>query len=73
MKTRTKEPASPASEQIIKQMEAEIKALKKELSNRLHLTKSAEQDYDIKSRIIEKQNILIEMMRDKGANKKPLG
>lgn len=45
----------------IKQMEEEIRVLKEELK-KPHLTRDAEQDYDIKSRIIDKQNEMIELL-----------
>lgn len=48
-------------QQQIKQIEEEVKTLKKELQ-KPHFAKSTEQDYDIKSHIIEKQNQMIELL-----------
>jgi hypothetical protein len=45
----------------IKQLEEEIETLREELK-KLHFAKSSEQDYDIKSKIIDKQNEMIEML-----------
>jgi hypothetical protein len=45
----------------IKQIEEEIKELKEKLK-KPHLTHSNEQDYDIKSHIIDKQNEMIELL-----------
>jgi len=51
----------------IKQIEAEIAALKENLK-KPHLTKDSEGDYDIKSQIIDKQNEMIELLTEQ-ANK----
>lgn len=45
----------------IKKLEEEISELREELK-KLHFAKSAEQDYDIKSKIINKQNEMIELL-----------
>jgi len=45
----------------IKQLQQEIKELKESLS-KPHLTKNSEQDYTIKSQIIDKQNEMIELL-----------
>lgn len=50
----------PLSSQI-KLLEEEIKDLRNQLKTP-HLTKSNEQDYDIKSHIIDKQNEMIELL-----------
>ncbi len=60
MKTQTKKASSLTIQQQIKQIEGEIKKLKKQLL-KPHFAKNAEQDYDIKSHIIDKQNEIIEM------------
>lgn len=52
---------SPFTNPKIKQIEEEIKELREQLK-KPHLTKSVEQDYDIKSHIIEKQNEMIELL-----------
>lgn len=56
-----------ATNSKIKQIEEEIKELKYQLK-KPHLTKDSEQDYDIKSRIIDKQNEMIELLTEQ-ANK----
>jgi hypothetical protein len=55
MKTQSKQ----ASSSKMKQLERDIAGLKAEQQSKIHLTKDAEQDYDIKSRIIDKQNQMI--------------
>jgi hypothetical protein len=45
----------------LKQLEEEIKMLRTELK-KIHFAKSSEQDYDIKSQIIDKQNEMIELL-----------
>ena len=60
MKTGVEKTLTTAQQQI-KQIQEEIKSLKLELL-KPHFTKSAEQDYDIKSEIIEKQNQMIELL-----------
>jgi hypothetical protein len=54
-------PSGKALSQKIKKIEEEINILKAKLLVP-HLTKSAEQDYDIKSIIIDKQNEMIELL-----------
>ncbi len=61
MKTDSKKIAPPTIEQQITQIEGEISDLKMKLQEP-HLAKSVEQDYDIKSRIIDKQNEMIELL-----------
>jgi|GEM_PF-3462314 len=60
MKTQLKKASSLTLQQQIKQIEGEIIKLKKQLL-KPHLTRSAEQDYNIKSQIIDKQNEIIEL------------
>ncbi len=57
MKTTSKQ----ASSSRMKQLERDIEGLKKEML-KPHLAKSEEQDYEIKSRIIDKQNQMIELL-----------
>lgn len=45
----------------MKQLERDIAGLKAEMS-KPHLTKDAEQDYEIKSRIIDKQSQMIALL-----------
>ena len=61
MKTESNQSLHLTSQQKIKQIEEELKDLKHKLE-KYHLTKSSEQDYEIKSHIIEKQNELIELL-----------
>ena len=51
---------NPSSSRI-KELEEDINALKEELK-KPHFTKSSEQDMDIKSRIIDTQNEMIELL-----------
>jgi hypothetical protein len=51
----------------IKELEDEIEQLKIKLT-RAHFVRSNEQDYDIKSKIIEKQNKLIEILIKENEN-----
>jgi hypothetical protein len=60
MKTQGKKQPPLRLQQKIKQLETEIKILKKQLL-KSHFVKNAEQDYDIKSHIIDKQNQIIEL------------
>lgn len=53
--------SSSFSNPQIRQLEEEIKELRMQLK-KPHLTKSSEQDYDIKSHIIDKQNEMIELL-----------
>ncbi len=57
MKTQ---PENPNTSKI-KQIQEDIAVLKEELK-KPHLTKDAEQDYDIKSLIIDKQAEIIELL-----------
>ena len=69
MKTQIKESEAVIKRQI-KQISEEIETLKLQLL-KPHFTKSAEQDYDIKSQIIEKQNRMIELLMEQaGENSK---
>lgn len=61
MKQESKKIIVPTPEQQINQLEDEINDLKMKLQEP-HLAKSAEQDYDIKSQIIDKQNEMIELL-----------
>ena len=61
-------PSKQASSSKIAQLEKDIAGLKTEM-NKVHFAKSQEQDYDIKSRIIDKQNQMIALLikqRDNG-------
>ena len=71
MKTQEKKQTPLQLQQQIKQLETEIKILKKQLL-KSHFVKNAEQDYDIKSHIIDKQNQIIELYirQTKGNSKK---
>lgn len=60
MKTQAAKASSLTLQQQIKLIEGEIKKLKKQLL-KPHFMKDAEQDYDIKSHIIDKQNEIIEL------------
>ncbi len=60
MKAQPEKVFSLTIQQQIKQIEREIVKLKKQLL-KPHLTKSDEQDYDIKSYIIDKQNKIIDL------------
>lgn len=61
--------ATPSSSNPnIKQLEEEIKELRYQLK-KPHLTKDSEGDYDIKSRIIDKQNELIDLLMQQTNNK----
>lgn len=51
----------------IKELEDEIEQLKIKLT-RAHFVRSNEQDYDIKSKIIEKQNKLIKILIKENEN-----
>jgi hypothetical protein len=53
----------------IKQLEDEIKQLKLELKAKNHLISSSEQDYDLKSHIIDKQNAIIELLIKQSSEK----
>ena len=55
----------------IQQMEEDIKTLKEELK-KPHLIRDAEQNYGIQSRIIDKQNEMIELLIKQREEKKPL-
>ena len=52
----------------VQKLEEEIETLREELK-RLHFSKSAEQDYDIKSRIIDKQTEMIDLLIKERANR----
>jgi hypothetical protein len=54
-------PSSSTLSSQIKQLEEEINELKIHLE-KYHFTKSPEQDFDVKTRIIEKQNEMIELL-----------
>ncbi len=56
-----KTPLENANASKIKEIQQEIAVLKEELK-KPHLTKDAEQDYDIKSLIIDKQAEIIELL-----------
>ena len=60
MKTQSKKPALAKWQLLIREKEEEIKSLKKQME-KPHFIKSSEQDYDIKSHIIDKQNEIIEL------------
>ncbi|HTB31515.1 MAG TPA: hypothetical protein VK808_05790 [Bacteroidia bacterium] len=56
-------PSTHPSAAKIKVLNEDINKLKEELKYP-HLTKDAEQDYDIKSRIIDKQAAIIELLNE---------
>lgn len=56
-----KTPSKQASSSRMKQLERDIAGLKAELL-KPHLAKSQEQDYDIKSRLIDKQTQMIALL-----------
>lgn len=60
MKTQENKQSPLQLQQQIKQLNTEIKNLKKQLL-KPHFVKNDEQDYDIKSHIIDKQNQIIEL------------
>lgn len=61
--------ATHAFSSQIKQLEEEIQQLKLELKAKNHLTSSSEQDFDLKSHIINKQNEIIELLIKMAAEK----
>lgn len=61
--------ATHAFSSQIKQLEEEIQQLKLELKAKNHLTASSEQDFDLKSHIINKQNEIIELLIKMAAEK----
>ena len=62
MATPAKKSTSLTLAQQIKQIEKDIKSLKVQLLKPHLLAKSPEQDLDIKSKIIDKQNVMIELL-----------
>lgn len=62
MKTPVKKSTTLTIEQQLKQIEKDIKVLKAQLLKPHLLAKSPEQDLDIKSKIIDKQNEMIELL-----------